>query len=209
MTETNPPGAVVVLRGAHGLAVWPATNGLGWRTYDNGEWGAPSTISDSNLSYYVEPTLAMNDLGQAVLLWRDAGSTDAYAGTIQGSYFDGSAWSPPHTVSVPGAHATAWWQAVDINDVGTAVAAWADFESTGTYTRIWAGILDVGSGQPVWQAPVAIDMPSPNADLADEPQNVRDISVALDPAGSVAYVVYMQHADSPATTPFTWVNWLE
>ena len=85
------------------------------------------------------------------------------------------------------------------------VAAWADFDSTGTYTRIWSNVLQFGNGTPVWQTAVPIDQSSPEAGLANQPQNLRDISVALSPGGSVGYVVYMQHdAD---LTPRTWVNW--
>ncbi len=206
-TGTNAPGPIVAMRGTKGMAAWQDSGGLGARPF-SGDWGPPVVIPESSLAFYPNAALAVNTAGQAVLIWRrTAGGSDSYSGVVSGSFFDGTQWSTPALVSLDGPKRKCWWLSVDINDQGVAVASWADYDAGGTFTRIWANTLKFGKGAPTWQTPLAIDEASPTAGLADQPQNVRDISVGLDPAGTVAYVVYMQH--EAGGNPRTWANWLE
>ena len=100
-----------------------------------------------------------------------------------------------------------WWEQVAMNDNGEAVAAWADFDPTGKFNRIYANVLDVSSGVK-WSGAVPIDQASPDAGLADQPQNVRWISVSLDRDGGAAQVTWMQHAGDANSTPQVWANWI-
>lgn len=204
---SNLPGPGVAMRGNRAMLAWRNDGGFVARAY-NGDWGATSTIVEGQGDSWGSAAFAMNSKGQAVFLWRRyEGVGDSYTGTLWGAYFDGTQWSAPALVSLPGANRKAWWPSVDINDEGTAVAAWADFEETGTFTRIWANVLQFEEGAPTWKGPEAIDIASPDAGLAGVPENVRDITVGMDPGGKTAYVTYMQH--EPNGTPRTWVNWLE
>ena len=47
----------------------------------------------------------------------------------------------------------------------------------------------------------------PNAVLADQPENVRNIWVGLNPGGTAAYVTWKE--TDPSGIPRTWLNWLE
>ncbi len=93
----------------------------------NGVWGTAQTITNLGANAYVEPTLAINSSGQAVLLWQGAAavSSDDYAGTLQASFWNGSSWSPQQTISGQSPSPHAWWARVSLNDSGEAVAAWA------------------------------------------------------------------------------------
>jgi len=177
----------------------------------NGVWGTAQPLSNIAANAYVEPTLAINSSGQAVLLWQGAAAqaSDDYAGTLQASFWNGTSWSPQQTISGNSPSPHAWWAKVSLNDSGEAVAAWADFDPTGTYTRIYANILETSSGTPVWSGPTAIDVSSPDAGLANQPQNVRWVGVALEPGGGVAQVIWMQHDPDTNATPRTWANWIE
>ncbi len=208
-TGSNIVAPVVAMKGTNSMAVWRSSTGHDWRLSTNGTWTPTNTVTTSGDPWNFNHTLAMNNNGQAVMLWREIpqGAADSWVGQVWASFFDGFTWSTPQRLSTPGTNRKAWWAAVDINDVGAAVAAWADFDSTGTYTRIYASVLRYDGGAPAWQAPVTIDEDAPNATLANQPENVRNIGVALNPGGTVAYVTWKQ--TEPNGTPRTFLNWLE
>jgi hypothetical protein len=210
-TGSNLQGATVAARGSRQLAAWVEGGAIHAQTRNAGVWGQPATVTSTGLSYYATLALAMNGAGQAVLLWRDssAGSGDGYAGVAMASFWNGAAWSQPQLISLPGAARKAWWLSVDLDDNGTAVAAWTDFDASGAYARTWANVLRTDSGAPVWQGPVPIDQASPGVYLADKPENYRSVHVKLDPMGRGAYVVWLQHGQGSDPTPRTWWNRLE
>ena len=210
-TGTNLPGPIVATNGSSTLAAWAADGALASQTFDGTFWGATATVTSTGLSYYKNATVAVNSKGQAVMAWRDssAGAGDGYAGVAMASYWSGAAWSAPQLISLAGAARKAWWHACDLDEVGTAVCAWADFDPGGTYTRIWANILDFDTGTPVWRGPEPIDQDSPGVYLSDKPENGRDIHVVLEPQGHGGHVVWIQHGPGGDTTSRTWGNSLE
>ncbi len=200
---------VVAAKGQTAMTAWRSTFGHDWRLFSGGSWSPNNTITTGGDGWNFNHTLAMNNTGQAVLLWREypQNGADSWVGQVWASFFDGFNWSTPQRLSAPGTNRKAWWAHVDINDVGAAVASWADFDPSGTYTRIWASVLRYDGGAPAWQAPVTIDADSPNATLAERPENVRNIWVGLNPGGTTAYVTWKE--TDPSGTPRTWLNWLE
>lgn len=204
-TGNNMPGPVVATRGTRTLVVWTDGAGLFSRFYD-GQWSAVLTITDQ-LAFFPGASLALNDNGQAVLVWRHVGGGDSYTGTISSAFFDGKVWSQPQTISLSGAARKCWWSSVGINNKGVAIASWADFDEGGTYARIWANVLRFSGNSATWGGPATIDESAPTAYLADQPENVRNISVGMDPGGTAAYVIYKQ--SETALLPRVWANWLE
>ncbi len=205
------PEILTAMRGQQGMAVIASqSGGLHTFTYDSGSWGAEQIIPDASLSVYVEPALAVNASGAAVLAWRDylPGSSDSYSGTLQASYWDGGSWSSPEQISQAGANPHAWWASADIDSAGEAIIAWADLEPTGSYTRIYASTAAPGAGGPAWSTPVAIDQESPDAGASSQPQSVRYVTARLAPEGGTAQVTWIQYQSDDQVTPRVWTNWL-
>jgi hypothetical protein len=199
------------MRGDQGMAVEGSSSGLQSNTYSPDSWHGAQTVPSAQPLYYFSPTLAVNSRGQAVLLWREAGSasnTDGYGGALYASFWNGSLWSAKQLISTASPDPHAWWAAVDLNDKGEAVAAWADFEASGRYTRIFARILETSSGTPTWGDAVAIDQDAPDAGLANQPQNFRAVSVALERAGGTAQIIWIQN-DPDGLAAHTWATWIE
>jgi hypothetical protein len=207
-TDATSSATVIAARGAMAIAVAPIANGLLTSVYQSGAWQPQQTISDTDMSVYVEPAVAINSSGQAVLIWRDRSVGDSYAGTEQAAFFDGRSWSTKQTISLPHGNVRAWWAQVAMTDSGSALAAWADLDPTDTFTRIYADVLEIDGGVGTWQGAKPVDQASPDAGLAGQPENVRWVGVALDPAGSTASVVWMQHDNDASSTPHAWANWL-
>ncbi len=201
------------MRGDHAMVLLASESASTLVSYAwaNGAFSQPTSLpSGAVLPYYVSPEVAVDSRGDAVAIWREpaTGSNDGYGGTLMGSYWDGGSWSPKSRLDVGNPNPKVWWGQVAMNDDGEAVAAWADFDPTGVYTRIYANVLDTSSGAPVWGGAVAVDAPSPDAGLADHPENVRYVNVSLDRDGGTAQVAWIQHpADGGAATE-TWANWV-
>jgi hypothetical protein len=207
---SNLPGPAISARKDKAMTAWKTDSSIVAQTFNGGAWGIPATVTSTGAGYYFQGAVAVDSQGRAVLLWQDVSAGGGtYNGAVAASFFDGSNWSAPQIISVPGSTRKAWWMAVEMNDVGTAVAAWADFDAGGTFTRIWANVLHFETGTPAWKGAEPIDQASPTVYLADTPENVRDIRIAMDPAGSSATVVWIQHGEGADPTPRTWANWLE
>lgn len=212
-TSQNQGAPAVAMRGNHGVAAWRTygSNGVTVQSYENGAWSSVQSFVDDHISYYYGVEVAVNAQGQKVVLWRETlpTGTDYYTGVLMGAFYDGQSWSTPQAISPVANTHKPWWASVDLNDRGYAIVSWADFESTATYTRIWASRLDLKASAPAFGAPEAIDLDQPGAGLAGTPENVRNITVLMDPAGTSAYVGFIAHEDDANKTSHVYVNWLE
>ena len=132
----RPPGNVI--------SVWTRSDGPNFRIQystrtPNGNWAAPTTISDPGQSAS-NPDIAIDTPGNALVAWSRSDGTNI---RIQAAFRPaGGSFAAPVTVSDPGFDATK--PAIDFDNTGKALVTWQRFD--GTKLRVQATIRTAGAG---------------------------------------------------------------
>ncbi|MDB2614438.1 hypothetical protein N9Y92_04715, partial [Chlamydiales bacterium] len=146
------------------IAVWVGSDGLNNITqasiYDGSTWSTPENLSlpgqDVVRNAKHRPQVSSDNLGTlgtSFAVWvRSDGSNDI----VQASIYDGSAWSTPENLSLPGQDGQLPQVGSDAS--GNAIVAWQQVDGT-TYT-IYASRYD-GSA---WSTPIALSAPGISLD---------------------------------------------
>jgi hypothetical protein len=156
------------------IAVWRQYDGNRFSIYFNyfngTEWGTAETIETINTSSAYSPQIAMNGLGEAIVVWEqgDSAFTNIYV-----NYFDGSSWDTANHIETGDADSPQ--VAMDSN--GNSIVVWRQTDSS-PY-NIWARYFNGTS----WETAKLIDWD--NNGSAYNPQ------IAMDGYGN-ATAVWMQ-----------------
>jgi len=174
----EPRPEIAISGGGGGVAIWPQLEGLGTLEAASmsltGVWGPPVKLAPNEWGQREEPELAMNETGEAVVVWKqfEQSTIGARVRTPSGE------WGPIETLSPEGAFYTD--VDVAVGPAGEAVAAWSvvpRYASIGGY-RIEGSFKPAGGN---WEPSVTISKIS-------EPGINRDSyspQVAIAPTGQI------------------------
>lgn len=179
---TSP--AVAMDNNGNAVIVWVQNDGtrnqIFKSEYRTGSWTHPANLADniSPDSAVVEPQVAMDDSGNAIIAWRqpDAGAIDQ----IFKSEYRAGSWTHPanlaDNISPDGQNSTTPW--VAMSDNGSAVIVWGQWD--GTADHIYRSEYRSGS----WTHPANLADKISASGFAYEPQ------VAMDNTGNALIVWY-------------------
>jgi len=132
---------VAIDAGGNAIAVWKLEDSndiiqAAMRPAGQEDWTAPDDLSDSGQDAD-QPTVAMNDAGDAVAVWRRTTGTDTIQGAVRPA---GGGWSEPDDLSNSGENAAEPEVALDETD--DAVAVWT--RSDGSKDIVQGAVRPVG-----------------------------------------------------------------
>jgi hypothetical protein len=142
------------------LAVWQRSDGSNNRIQASfrpagGSFGAPETLSEAGATSF-EPQVALNDAGDAVVVWRREGSPQRIHAAFRPA---GGSFGAPETLSAE-AGGGAFNAQVALDPAGDAVAVWQ--RSDGSDLRAQAAFRPAGSG---WDSPETLSAAGQSAEL--------------------------------------------
>lgn len=121
--STKPLPQIVLNNKGQGICIWSnasgATSVIEVSYYKNRAFQPPVPITDGSLDAVI-PDISMNQAGNAVAVWQQGITANPYV--IAGSFYNGSSWSSPETISYLGNDADA--PRVSMNSLGNAMAIW-------------------------------------------------------------------------------------
>ncbi|WP_375176317.1 Ig-like domain-containing protein [Marinobacter mobilis] len=182
---------VAMDRSGNGIAVWYQDNGIRNNVYASyfqagSGWGSAEVI-DANIAGTLNPRLAMNQQGDAVVVWKQFNAGFTRYDIWSNRYDVGSGWQVAEQIEF--SNMDAGGADVALSDNGFAVAAWA--QDDGTRNNIWASRYDPDSG---WGSASLLE--NENFGGAGSPQ------ATMDAAGN-ALVVWFQ---MDASRQNVWAN---
>lgn len=142
----NPQNPTVVMTSdGNSIATWFEYNGgmanVWANTYTVGQgWGTPVTLDTNTINDSVEPTIAADANGNAIVVWQQNDGTrwDIFAAR----YTVGSGWSAPFAVSPSNVGTSNVQPQVGVNLDGDAMFVWIN--SSGQDSSVWARLLPAG-----------------------------------------------------------------
>jgi hypothetical protein len=168
-----------------------------------GGWSPPETLQDDLSSYVEMPSMAMNENGDAVIVWvqgsyavrKSSGMPDYWSdyvpnGSIMAKYYHNGQWSLPLTVQ-SGSNCIGGLK-VALNSYGDAVAVWWQLSAWNTDdAKIYASMFI----NEVWSSPQSIQ---------EEPHSAFAPDVAISDNGEA--VAVWVHFDSANSTTMIYAN---
>lgn len=155
-----------------GLAIWsvptfPTPGTLETAYFDGSTWSTPTPnpLETSFSSFFVQPAIAMNQLGQGVAIWLDTASQE-----VRSSFFNAGAWTTPTFIG-NGDNAP---MSVAYSQNGTAVAAWLDLGFV---------IVNQFTGG-VWQSSAVLGAPGDSVPVVGIDGNGIGYAIWTDAAGN-------------------------
>lgn len=153
--------------GGNAMAVWTQSDGTRWNVQANryvpgSGWSGPTEIDGTDNDAQV-PALAVNDSGEAVVIWRQAGGS--LQNIAAARFVPGTGWSNAALLETDDAN-SAYNPAVAIDPDGNITAVWAQDDGAGGNLRAnryepgagWSGAMSVGSTGTTAQNPeIAMD----------------------------------------------------
>ena len=188
----EPRPQIAISGGGGGVAIWPQLEGLGTLEAANmslkGTWGAPVKLAPNEWGQREEPELAMNEAGEAVVVWKqiEESTIAAKSRTPSGE------WGPRETLSPEGSP----YGEIDVavGPAGEAAAVWSQvprFGSNSEY-RIELAFRPAGGH---WE---------PAVTLSDPEHSSYSPQVAIAPDGRIVATFY-GFLDGPETHPMVQV----
>jgi hypothetical protein len=177
------------------IAVWPQSGASPstqdiWanRYVSGGSWGTATLIGPTGAGTSFEPEIGVDDIGNAVVTWRQPQVPAGIFSIWSNRYTVGAGWSGPELIeSNPN---TTFFPVVAVDGPGNALALWEQQDSTGHVVDLGFNRFIPGSG---WGASAAFGAVSPPLDER----------VSLNAAGN-GFVVWRQ--DNTGSTDTIWAR---
>jgi hypothetical protein len=156
---------MVTSASGHSMAVWRESDGMCYHIWANRYvpgtgWGTALQIDGNTAEEVFAPRIAMNNRGEAVVVWQQSGSTGNKVWANR--YESSSGWSAASLVTMHNVSDACAVQ-IAIDDTGNAMALWRQFN--GDTTSIWSGRYELYGG---WG--VAAPLNASNRENAFDPQ---------------------------------------
>ena len=182
--------AVAVNAGGSAVVAWIQSDGVNYHAWANlytpgSGWATPTQLETSATDSSTTPMAAIDDAGNAVVVWQRALDLNALPYTVWASRWQGGAWSTSPTVLHAGSGDTGN-PAISMGS-GGAIAAWTESLDGGSSYQIHTSRWTPGTD--AWSTPVRV---SPTSESADMP------SIAVDGSGN-ALMVWQQTFGGAAT----------
>jgi hypothetical protein len=184
----EPRPEIAISGGGGGVAIWPQLEDLGTLETANmsltGTWGPPVKLAPNEWGQREEPELAMNEAGEAVVVWKQFEQSTVVAKVRTPS----GEWGPRETLSPEGSP----YGEIDVavGPAGEAVAVWSQvprFGSNSQY-RIESSFRPAGGH---WE---------PAVTLSDPQHGSYSPQVAIAPTGRIV-VAFYGYLDGPEAHP--------
>jgi hypothetical protein len=180
----EPRPEIAISGGGGGVAIWPQLEGLGTLEAANmsleGIWGPSVTLAPNEWGQREEPELAMNEAGEAVMVWKQTEKSTIVARSRTPS----GEWGSRETLSPEGSP----YGEIDVavGPAGEAVAVWSQIPRFGPNSvyRIESSFRPAGGH---WE---------PAVTLSDPEHGSYSPQVAIAPNGRIV-VVFYGSLDSP------------
>lgn len=181
-TAAEAPSVAINANGT-GVVTWVQSDGTHYETWacifdQTHGWGTPTQLEASSGEESITPSAAIDDAGNAIVVWQRAANLSTGPYTVWASRFMGNAWAANPTQL----HASSGDEgnpSVAMGPTG-AIATWTETLDAGNSYQIHVSRWTAGSD--AWTAPTRV---SPTTEMADMP------SVAMDAQGN-ALLVWQQ-----------------